>query len=266
MTEEQTVPRPFVPGSTEPIRGDLVTGERLAGAARSLAGAQTGVETVEARTTPLPALVAAADESLHLAYGRLAADARADVSVSVAAEWLLDNFYLIEEQVDAIKIDLPRDYGLELPRLTSGPLAGFPRVLELTALVVSAADGRLAQEDLETAVMAFQDTSPLTIGEVWAVPIMFRVCLVENLARLSRRVLAAHQAGTAADAWANRILVAVQSAPGTLDGGASSSAAPSSRRSCARTPPASTRAWTSSRGTGTATRWSGLPSGASTRR
>ncbi len=217
MIEEQPVPRPLVPGSPEPIRGDLVTGERLADAARSLAGSQAAVETLEGRTTPLPVLVGAADTSLHLAYSRLAADARADVSVSVAAEWLLDNFYLIEEQVDAIKVDLPRDYGLELPRLTSGPLAGYPRVLELTALVVGAADGRLSQEDLETAVMAFQDVTPLTIGEVWAVPIMFRVCLVENLARLSGRVLAAHQAATAADEWANRILIAVQGSPGTLD-------------------------------------------------
>jgi cellobiose phosphorylase len=216
MPEERTVPHPLIPGSSEPIRGDLVTGERLADEARLLAGAQTATETLEGRTTPLPALVSAADTSLHRAYSRLASDARADVSVSVAAEWLLDNFYLIEEQIDAIQVDLPRDYGLELPRLTAGPLAGFPRVLELTALVVGAADGRLSSEDLDTAVMAFQDVAPLTIGEVWAVPIMFRVCLVENLARLSSRVLAAHQAGTAADAWANRILVAVQGSPGTL--------------------------------------------------
>jgi cellobiose phosphorylase len=218
MTEEQTVPRPLIPGASEPIRGDLVTGERLADAARLLAGAQTATEMVEGWTTPLPALVAAADASLHAAYTRLASDARADVSVSVAAEWLLDNFYLIEEQIDAIQVDLPRGYGLELPRLTAGPLSGFPRVLELAALVVSAADGRLTQEDLETAIMAFQDVAPLTIGEVWAVPIMLRVCLVENLARLSSRVLAAHQATTAADEWANRMLIAVRSSPGTLDG------------------------------------------------
>ncbi|HZL05763.1 MAG TPA: hypothetical protein VFE45_10160, partial [Coriobacteriia bacterium] len=76
----------------------------------------------------------------------------------------------------------------------------------------------LSQADLETAMMAYQGITPLTIGEVWAVPIMFRVCLVENLSRLARRVLVAHQAGTAADAWANRILLAVQDSPGMRDG------------------------------------------------
>ncbi|HZL06479.1 MAG TPA: hypothetical protein VFE45_13890, partial [Coriobacteriia bacterium] len=126
MTEARTDRFPLTPGSTDPLRGDLLTAERLAEAARALARAQTVTEQRAGRTTPLPAMVTAADTALHLAYSQLTADARADVPVSVAAEWLLDNFYLIEEQVDAIQVDLPRDYDLELPRLMSGPLAGYP--------------------------------------------------------------------------------------------------------------------------------------------
>ncbi|MCE5191584.1 MAG: hypothetical protein LLG08_07490 [Actinomycetia bacterium] len=210
MAQADSPQRWSLPSGDDPLRGELLSAERLAEAARDLASAQRWTSAETLRATPLLPLLERAEESLHAVYGRLASAARLQTQVSVAAEWLLDNFYLVEEQIRAVRDDLPNDYGSELPRLLDGELTEYPRVFEAVSLLVTATDARLDRDHLEHFIMAFQDISPLTIGEVWATPIMLRVCLVEDLRRLALRVLASHDQSAAADDWANRILEAAQ--------------------------------------------------------
>jgi cellobiose phosphorylase len=214
MAKNDSSQRWILPSGDDPLRGEILSAERLAEAARGLAGSQEWTSAGSLRATPLLPLLERAEESLTAVYGSLASAVRKQIPVSVSAEWLLDNFYLIEEQIRTVRDDLPEDYGSELPRLLKGELRDYPRIFEAVALLVTATDARLDREHLERFVMAFQDVSPLTIGEVWAVPIMLRVCLVENLRRVSLRVRAAHDASVSADMWANRILAAAQ-APGS---------------------------------------------------
>lgn len=192
----------------EPLRVELMSAQRLADEARALAAVQSWSATRLAGRTPLLDLLDDADATVSATYRRLAEDAHADVPVSVAAEWLLDNHYLVEEQVRTAREDLPAAFGAELPHLTEGPLAGSPRIFEAVVLLIAGTDARLDRELLRQFIMAYQDVSPLTIGELWAVPIALRIGLVENLARLGRRVLAAHVASVDADAWANRVIEA----------------------------------------------------------
>jgi len=207
-----------MPLDDEPLRTELLGAERLSEAARSLAVDQEWTAADSLRATPLLALLERAEDSLHAVYDRLAVAARDQVPVSVAAEWLLDNFYLIEEQIRTVRDDLPVDYGTELPRLTAGVLRDFPRVFEAVALLVASTDARLDREHLVRFITSFQDVSPLTIGEVWAVPIMLRICLVEDLRRVGLRVRASHDASVGADEWANRILIAAQKDPPSVAG------------------------------------------------
>ncbi len=129
----------------------------------------------------------------------LASAARVTGGSSPAGEWLLDNYYLIEEQVLLVKEDLPADYGIELPRLVGGEWDGFPRIYEALLDVVAHTDSRIDEEYLLRFVDGYQEVAPLTIGEVWAVPIMLRIALVENLSRLSRAVVLSMRAEKAAD-------------------------------------------------------------------
>ncbi|MBN2848477.1 MAG: hypothetical protein JXP72_08530, partial [Coriobacteriia bacterium] len=194
-----------------PLRGELLGSDRLAAEARRLARIQVWEQSASRRRTPLLGLVETAKGQLDTVYQTLAADTRDDIPVSPAAEWLLDNFYLIEEQVRTVADDLPERYGAELPRLTSGPYAGYPRVFEAILTLVEHTDSRIDRRQLELFVMAYQDTSPLSIGEVWAIPIMLRITLIENLRRLSRRVLEAHQSVVGGDRFADRLLEAATS-------------------------------------------------------
>ncbi|MDD5770952.1 MAG: glucoamylase family protein [Candidatus Omnitrophica bacterium] len=126
--------------------------------------------------------------------------------ISPAGEWLLDNYYLIEEQIRLAQKYLPENYIRELPYLSQGELAGYPRVYELAMELVSHGDGRLDIQGLTEFVTAYQSVSYLKLGELWAIPIMLRLALIENLRRVSSRLIVAQTERDKANYWATRIL------------------------------------------------------------
>ncbi|WP_139786713.1 hypothetical protein, partial [Desulfamplus magnetovallimortis] len=101
--------------------------------------------------------------------------------IAPAEEWLLDNFYLIEAQIRTAKQHLSKEYSLELPRLSKGPSAGRPRVYDIALEIISHGDGRVDTESLSSFVAAYQSVTILKLGELWAIPIMLRLALIENL-------------------------------------------------------------------------------------
>ena len=126
--------------------------------------------------------------------------------IAPASEWLLDNFYLIEEQIVTARQHLPRNYSRELPRLASGDSAGLPRVYDLALEVISHGDGRVDEETLRLFVQAYQTLTPLTLGELWAIPIMLRLALIENLRRTGASISADRSYRTLAQEWANQMV------------------------------------------------------------
>ena len=114
----------------------------------------------------------------------LTAAVKANRRIAPAGEWLLDNFYLIEEQIRTAKRHLPKGYSRELPRLLNGPSAGLPRVYDIALETISHGDGRVDPESLSSFVAAYQTVTALKLGELWAIPIMLRLALIENLRRV----------------------------------------------------------------------------------
>jgi hypothetical protein len=110
--------------------------------------------------------------------------------VAPAAEWLLDNFYLIEEQIRTARRHLPKSYSRELPRLANGPAAGHPRPYGIALELISHVDGRVDAVSLNGFVASYQTVAPLKLGELWAILIMLRLALIENLRRVSARIAA----------------------------------------------------------------------------
>src|SRR5688572_22886417 len=148
-----------------------------------------------------------ANEGVLVATGeRLKAALTAGQPIAPAGEWLLDNFHLIEEQVRTGKRHLPRAYSRELPRLRAGPSAGLPRAYDLALEAIAHGDGRLDAESLRRFVAAYQSVAPLGLGELWAVPIMLRLALIENLRRVAARIASSTAERNLADAWAERMI------------------------------------------------------------
>ena len=130
----------------------------------------------------------------------------ADHRVTPAGEWLLDNFYLIEEQIRIAKRHLPQRYSRELPYLLEGPSAGLPRVYDIALETISHGDGQLGPGRLNRLVAAYQKVDVLTLGELWAIPIMLRLALIENLRRVSTQIAADRLDRNRAGYWADHMI------------------------------------------------------------
>lgn len=135
-------------------------------------------------------------------------------SIMPAGEWLLDNYYLIEEQIRTVRQHLPKSFGKGLPSLVS-PL-NCPRIYHIASEAIAHGDGRWDAASLTSYLTAYQQVTPLTLGEVWALPGMLRLALIENLRRISMEVIKAQQDRNLADTWITRIVECAESAPGDL--------------------------------------------------
>jgi cellobiose phosphorylase len=148
----------------------------------------------------------AGNESLLLeVYKLLTEDVKEDRRITPAGEWLLDNFYLIEEQIRTAKQHLPKVYSRELPRLLNGPSAGLPRVYDIALETISHGDGRVDPENLSSFVAAYQSVTVLKLGELWAIPIMLRLALIENLRRVAARIAAYRIDRNLAEYWSDQM-------------------------------------------------------------
>jgi cyclic beta-1,2-glucan glucanotransferase len=189
----------------ESIREELFSIERLEQHAESLAAAQpVTVRPVTGRS--LSGRLKDNESVLLQAYRAIAAAVGEGRAITPAAEWLLDNYHLVEAQIREIRNDLPPGYYRQLPKLAAGPLAGFPRVFGVAWAFVAHTDSRFDPEMLRRFVRAYQRVQPLTTGELWAVAITLRIVLVENLRRGARRIVTSRAAREEADALADRIL------------------------------------------------------------
>src|SRR5437868_1394773 len=162
-----------------PFRAELFSRDRLIEYARTLA-AQHQVVPGTRRGQPLLRRLNESARVLFRSYQDIAAAARRQEAITPAAEWLLDNFHIVEEQLDDIRKHLPRAYYAELPKLGAGPLSGYPRVYALALELIAHSDGALDEQSIREFVRAYQSVAPLSTGELWAVAIMLRVGLVEN--------------------------------------------------------------------------------------
>jgi len=188
-----------------PIREELFSAERLEEHARSLAVAQT----VAPRPTKGRRLSGRlADNSVVLlhAYRTICRSIGEGRAITPAAEWLADNYYLVEREIHEIRTALPPGYYRQLPKLVDGPFAGYPQVFGVVWAFVAHTDSHFDAELLCRFVRAYQGVQPLTIGELWAVAITLRIVLVENLRRLAELVMHSSNARQEANALADRLL------------------------------------------------------------
>jgi cyclic beta-1,2-glucan synthetase len=191
--------------SGELIRAELFSVERLEVHAASLALAQPVAVRHIARRS-LGARLRENESALLAAYRGMASTVAQGRVITPAAEWLLDNYHLVEDQIREIRQDLPPSYYRRLPKLASGPLLGYPRVFGLAWAFIAHTDSRFDPEVLRRFVRAYQRIQPLTIGELWAVAITLRIVLVENLRRAAVQMVSNRDARQEADAVADRLL------------------------------------------------------------
>ena len=186
-----------------PLRSELFSADQMEQHGRILAG--THRLKVGRSKDRLLARLAENEILLLEVHALLTQDVKTDRRITPAGEWLLDNFYVIEEQIRTASSHLPKGYSRELPRLSGGPSAGLPRVYDLALETISHGDGRVDPESLRSFTAAYQSVTPLKLGELWAIPIMLRLALIENLRRVAARIAAHRFDRNRAEAWADQM-------------------------------------------------------------
>src|ERR1700728_1338463 len=181
-------PPPIFSEPEETIRAELFSVERLEQHAESLAAAQLVVTDPEEGRPLIPRVLE--NGRVLLEYYRATARAiQHEQAITPAAEWFVDNFYIVEEQLREIRDDLPSGYYRKLPKLASSHLAVYPRVFGVAWAFIAHTDSRFEPELLRRYVNAYQRVQPLTSGELWALAITLRVVLVENLRKLADSIV-----------------------------------------------------------------------------
>ena len=202
-------------GAEPPIREELYSIERLEQYAAALAAEHKIAEKPQRASLLLPRLEDNG-RKLIAAYKTLVESIREEHVISPAAEWLVDNFHIVEEQVREIREDLPKSYYYELPKLATGDFKNYPRIYALSVALIGHTDSHLDTETLRRFINAYQKISPLSIGELWAVPITLRIALVENLRRLATRIVSSRTEREEADKLADKLLELAQRQPNDL--------------------------------------------------
>jgi cyclic beta-1,2-glucan synthetase len=183
--------------------------------ARSLS-AKSQVEAGSRRNSRLLESLKQAEQWIHLVCSDLTAAVRLEQRSTPVAEWILDNEYVIGGTIRDIQQNLSRRYCRALPVLKGKTYQELPRIYGLAKELVSHSDLRLEPEIITSFVEAYQAASALTIGELWALPQMLRIALIEAIMALAARGLTELRDREIADFWANRLITANRRDPSQM--------------------------------------------------
>ena len=197
-----------------PLRSELFTAEQLEQHAKALAKKHQLIS--EHPSEQLLKRLAENENILLQVHAALTEAIKNNNRIVPAGEWLLDNFYLIEEQIYTGKKHLPKGYSKGLPQLLKGESAGLPRVYDIAVEIISHSDGHVDINSLSGFVTAYQTNTFLKLGELWAIPIMLRLALIENIRRLSIQITSDIINKTLAGNWADKMIDAAENDPKNL--------------------------------------------------
>lgn len=128
------------------------------------------------------------EEALRAVYRHFVGATETQVALSYAAEWILDNFYVVEQALRQVRQDMPPGYYRRLPVLVVSPWEGYPRIYAVARAILGHCEQRLDIDRATRFVRAYQQVAPLTVGELWALPTMLRIGAVEILTQAATRI------------------------------------------------------------------------------
>ncbi|HEY5408630.1 MAG TPA: cyclic beta 1-2 glucan synthetase, partial [Ginsengibacter sp.] len=198
----------------EPLREELFSSEQMERFGKTLA-ARHKLSSKPAKDHLLKRL--ADNETTLQEVRKLLTDSiKRKYQVTPAGEWLIDNFYLVEEHIRIAKTHFPKNYSEDLPQLADGNSSGLTRSYDIVLQLISHSDGRIDMDSLGNFVKAYQTITPLKLGELWSIPLMLRLALIENIRRVSARIAIDKVDRNLADYWAEKMIATTEKAPKNL--------------------------------------------------
>jgi cyclic beta-1,2-glucan synthetase len=188
----------------EPLRAELFSSDQMERFGKTLARKHK-INPKPAKDHLLKRL--ANNEAILLKVRKLLTDSIQNKHpITPAAEWLIDNFYLLEEHIRTAQIHFPKNYSEGLPQLLDGKSTGQTRIYDIAIHIISHSDGKIDIDRLSGFINAYQTNANLELGELWAIPIMLRLALIENIRRVSSRIAIGKIDRNLADYWASQMI------------------------------------------------------------
>jgi cyclic beta-1,2-glucan synthetase len=195
----------------EPLTVDLLQ-ERAMGLAKLL----QPVSVKPKRGTSLLARLRSCEKRLAVIRNNVAQAGFVEQTVTLSADWLLDNTHVIQGGMEDVQRNLPKGFYKELPTLVQGPRAGLPRIYSMSQALISSTAARLNKDNIIAFLTAYQKEQPLTIGELWAIPQMLKLSLIESIEQLALHIERRLREGEWASFWGNRLLNVTKRVPDRL--------------------------------------------------
>ena len=127
-------------------------------------------------------------EIIQEVYGLLNEHIQLGIPIHPAGEWLLDNFYIIEEVYKTSLKELTKKKYTSFPGIANGQEQGFARIYVLATEIVSYSDNKIDSENLEAAIQAYQRKKNLTMEEIWNISTFIQIALIQNIAEICQKI------------------------------------------------------------------------------
>ena len=203
-------PERVVDGGAAPEEGEPLTVKQLAEHARHLTAGHR-VEAYAGRGEPILRQLDRCERVIDEIRRELAEAAHLEQRMSSSAEWILDNAHMVTAQIEDVRLNLPRKFYHELPVLVAtGPHAGEPRIYRLAVELIAHSDGQIDRHIIGDFLEAYQSVAALRIGELWALPLMLRIALIDRLRHLAEQLDRRMREREHAEFWADRLLTAAR--------------------------------------------------------
>lgn len=137
-------------------------------------------------------------------------------TITSSAEWLLDNMHVIQSSIEEVRRNLPKKYYRELPKVKEGPFIGLARIYLIAKDLIYCTANRLTKETIVSYIQSYQQVNSLTIGELWALPLMLRLRLIESVETLALHIDRRLRESEFASFWGNRLLNVAKREPERL--------------------------------------------------
>ena len=169
------------------IDGTLLDKKQLENHLQKIAANHNLVNKPSKETYPVPQLIDNY-ETIKIVYNLLNEHVKLGISTHPAGEWLLDNFYIIEETVKQIQKELTLKKYMNFLGIANGKYKGFARIYVLAAEIVAYTDNKIEKEDLENYLFSYQTKKTLSMEEIWNIGIFLQIAIIENIREICEKI------------------------------------------------------------------------------
>ena len=169
------------------IDGTIVDKKQLENHLQKIASNHNLVNKPSKETYPIPQLIENY-ETIKIVYNLLNEHVKLGITTHPAGEWLLDNFYIIEETVKQIQKELTLKKYMNFLGIANGKYKGFARIYVLAAEIVAYTDNKIEKEDIEDYLASYQEKKTLSMEEIWNIGLFLQISIIENIREICEKI------------------------------------------------------------------------------